>query len=250
MDRAKAIARIKKCLAMASSNSEHEAAVAMRQAKALMDQFRLTEEDIEAAGIEEVELRAKSAAHPGQWQTKLAHVVAKAFGVRWLWRNRKVLLSDGGVRSRDGRFVFVGRSPATDVSLYAMQVLLKKAYQARSAYIESALARVSKRKERLRRADLYCAAWVFGVEQHVNEFAQPCRDAAAIEAYLAIQYPGIGEDCLPQRKSDRDGRELSSRDHRDLMAGLLASRDVKILNGVSVKTQSPALKSSPRLLRS
>ena len=41
MERAKVVERIRKCMALARSSNEHEAAVAMRQARSLMAQYRI-----------------------------------------------------------------------------------------------------------------------------------------------------------------------------------------------------------------
>jgi hypothetical protein len=41
MDRLKVVERIRKCMALARSSNEHEAAVAMRQARSLMAQYRI-----------------------------------------------------------------------------------------------------------------------------------------------------------------------------------------------------------------
>ncbi len=41
MDRSKVVERIRKCMALARSSNAHEAAVAMRQARALMAQYRI-----------------------------------------------------------------------------------------------------------------------------------------------------------------------------------------------------------------
>jgi hypothetical protein len=41
MDRSKVVERIRKCMALARSSNEHEAAVAMRQARTLMAQYRI-----------------------------------------------------------------------------------------------------------------------------------------------------------------------------------------------------------------
>ena len=41
MDRSKVVERIRKCMALARSSNEHEAAVAMRQARTLLAQYRI-----------------------------------------------------------------------------------------------------------------------------------------------------------------------------------------------------------------
>ena len=56
----KILDKIKKCLALASSANEHEAAAALRQAQKLMAQFGLTETDVTLADVGEVRQQAQN----------------------------------------------------------------------------------------------------------------------------------------------------------------------------------------------
>ena len=56
MNRDDALKKIKKCLALGRSASEHEAAAAMRQAQKLMEQFGLREQDVSLADVAEVKV--------------------------------------------------------------------------------------------------------------------------------------------------------------------------------------------------
>lgn len=51
MDKEKALARIKKCLALSKSPNEHEAAAALRQAQKLMQAHGITEEDVDGSTV-------------------------------------------------------------------------------------------------------------------------------------------------------------------------------------------------------
>ena len=51
----RAIRKIKHCLALAQSANENEAATALRQAQALMREYRLTEMDVKLSDVGEVE---------------------------------------------------------------------------------------------------------------------------------------------------------------------------------------------------
>jgi uncharacterized protein YoaH (UPF0181 family) len=54
MERAKVVERIRKCMALARSSNEHEAAVAMRQARSLMAQYRIFPNELYASVCEPV----------------------------------------------------------------------------------------------------------------------------------------------------------------------------------------------------
>jgi len=51
MDHSKALDKIKKLLRLAASDNPHEAAAAMRQARALMEKYRLEESDIQLSEV-------------------------------------------------------------------------------------------------------------------------------------------------------------------------------------------------------
>ena len=87
MDKEKAIEKIKKCLALGKSSNSNEAAIAMRMAVKLMEQFGLTEAEVEASHIGMAQWKspygfdARSKAVPGSL-TILVGTICKAFGVR------------------------------------------------------------------------------------------------------------------------------------------------------------------------
>lgn len=63
--RARALEKIKKCIALSGSSNPHEAEAAMRQARKLMEKYRLEISDVHAAGAEEYAHRlGKSKSRP------------------------------------------------------------------------------------------------------------------------------------------------------------------------------------------
>lgn len=64
MTRDEALQKIKKCLALAASPEQHEAAAAMRQAQKLMQQFGLSEVDVSLADVSEAGQKAVNAPLP------------------------------------------------------------------------------------------------------------------------------------------------------------------------------------------
>ena len=77
MDKKTALAKIKKCLALAKSANEHEAAQALKQAQALMREFEVTEQDVEWSQVNEASQPYNSRCV--MWQVGLVNMCSKAF---------------------------------------------------------------------------------------------------------------------------------------------------------------------------
>uniref|UniRef100_UPI0009E92407 DUF2786 domain-containing protein n=1 Tax=Methylogaea oryzae TaxID=1295382 RepID=UPI0009E92407 len=80
MDKDKALAKIKKCLRLAASANANEAATAMRQAQALMEQYGIEHSDVLASEAAEAKAKAGATKTPAMWENRLADLVARSFG--------------------------------------------------------------------------------------------------------------------------------------------------------------------------
>ena len=78
MDKNKAIEKIKKCLALAKSANENEAAIALRQAQALMREFQI---DPDLLDIAEASCDSKATKTPQAWEASLVLLIASRSGV-------------------------------------------------------------------------------------------------------------------------------------------------------------------------
>ena len=219
MDRNKALDKIKKCLRLATSANPHEAAAAMRQAQALMQQFGIGQADVNMADVLESTAVAGSKKTPAQWEVHLASTVAKAYAC-------KVLFA-GGL----GRWNFIGEM--AEVASYTMTVLLRQVRQARRDFTLNKLKRC-KLATKVRRADVFCEAWVHAVWEQVATFAGS-RLSPAVEQYLARHYP----DLVQLKHRDRNTttrRKAGVRAISDAMHGLLAAADVRLNHGMTTET--------------
>ena len=68
MDKQTAIEKIRKCLALAKSANEHEAAAALRQAQALMRKYGVEDGDILMAEVSEARVKAGAKTKPVKWK--------------------------------------------------------------------------------------------------------------------------------------------------------------------------------------
>lgn len=124
MNRSDALIKIKKCLALATSNNPHEAAAAMRQAQKLMQRFDISDADVGITDVSECATKARNV-EAVNWEVSLAHLVAKAFSCQV---HGKVCHSytENLRKRRDRRYVFVGVGAASEVAAYTFDVLSRQ----------------------------------------------------------------------------------------------------------------------------
>lgn len=216
MDRNKALDKIKKCLRLATSANPNEAAAAMRQAQALMKLHGIGQDDVSMADVMESTAAAGSKKTPAKWEAQLASTVAKAYAC-------KVLFA-GGL----GRWNYIGET--AEVASYTMTVLLRQVRQARRDFTLEKLKRCQL-ATKVRRADVFCEAWVRAVYEQVVSFAG-AELSPAVEQYLAHHYP----DLVQLKHRDRNTttrRKAGVRAISDAMHGLLAAADVRLNHGMT-----------------
>lgn len=221
--------KIKKCLALSASSNEHEAEAALRQARKLMEAHGITDLDVQAAEAEE--RRAKSGAknQPSNWETMLACKIADAFGCR--------VIFCGGFLSRPGEWCFIGCGASLEVAHYAFTVLHRQARRARKAHIEARIKRC-KVATKTRRADLFSEGWVSAVAGTIATFCGTEQQSSSIDAYVATNYPSLGNLKARDRN---DGRRLLDHEYDDYTAGRRSGQDAQLNRGVGGADQRLAL---------
>jgi len=230
-DKSKILDKIKKCMALASSGNEHEAAAALRQAQKLMREHGITDDAVMAAAASEADARAGAFARPSAWETSLAVSVGEAFGCETLFmRHRNPF---GGFSS--WRYIGCGASP--QVAQYAFQVLYRQAKKARADYIKTKLKRVRKTSVRTRRADLFCEGWVSTALLSVASWHKTADQKRAIDAFIQCEYPSAG-DLKPTNRND--GRKLTDREFMDYWRGHDAGKNAEVNRGVGTDA-APAM---------
>lgn len=237
------IRKIKRCLALSKSSNENEAATAMRQAQALMREYRLTETDVHLSDVGEAESEKTRATRRPTWDRGLSAVVAEVFGVKAL--SRKHWCSSRYRKVE--RAVFVGVTPAQHIALYAYEVLLTKLTLARREYVSGVRAGIHRSDYSAETAgDHFAMAWVSAVHGKLHTLvprgeedlalgqasdggdlvAAESQDQALIEHYLADKKVGKA----------RKAREIEL-DMNAQIAGLLAGRAVELSHGLATAGQ-------------
>lgn len=218
-DRDDILGKIKKCMALASSGSEHEAAAALRQAQKMMELHQVSQTEMLAAGVCESPAKSGATARPASWESYLAGHIAAAFGCKLLFRG-------GWVESW---WVFVGLPPADQIAAYSFEVLLRQALKARREFIAVSLKRTKKKANKTRRADLFSEGWVRTACAAVVASTPPEGATEAVEAHMKLKYSHLGELSETNRNA---GRNLSLKDQDAYHAGRSAGRGAQLHRGV------------------
>jgi len=227
-DNSKILDKIKKCLALAASANEHEAAAALRQAQKLMEQHGLTDEDVLASQASEIGAKAGALTKPAEWEATLASRIGQAFGCRVVFSRRTWSTAE---------WRFIGAGASSEVAAYAFKVLLRQARTARQTYITTALKRVRKPSVKTVRADLFCAGWVRTAMSTVTAWTGSAGQAEAVTAYIASNYPSLSTLATHDRKPSR----LQDHHVNDLQNGCAAGRGAVLNRGVGAGPDPLAL---------
>lgn len=212
------LAKIKKCLALAKSANEHEAAAALAKARALMDEHGLSMDDVALSEIGEAKAKGSQTQRPPMWETALCMTVRHALGC-------KVVLSG------DGHRIYVGPDPAPAIASYAFSVLFRQLKAARQAYVRRHLKRCRPGRKR-QRADVFCEAWALAVYSKVKALMPAVPLDLRTDQYIARLF---GDDLVavaPREASTKGGRL-----ENDYWRGHQAGRAVDLAHGVGGSAQ-------------
>jgi hypothetical protein len=167
-ERERVIRKIRRCLALGNSSNANEAETALRQARAMMDKYRLSEVDVALAEVGGYVLSVGKSRMQG-WEKVLAKTAAEAFRCR-------VIICPG----RALRLLFVGVMPAAELSAYA--------YDSLHAQLMLAKARYQRARPGVTRVAIndFCMAWVVAVGNKITEFAEANAGEADTQNALVV----------------------------------------------------------------
>lgn len=221
----KLLNKIRKCLSLAESANEHEAAIAMRQAKKLMDANGLT-----ASELGMYELTKKNAytafSRPPKWAIDLAGTVALAFSCSLYTR-------------RGGIFIFVGSGASPEISEYSYLVLYRQLDRARKQYAKGLNDCWYSTTERRQMGRAFCEGWIKGVNKTVRTFASAVTEQQRSQhnEYMASLSGGrLGKGR--QRKSAIDDYTYGAAQE-----GLSQGEKIQLHHGVAAGEQQLRIQS-------
>jgi len=215
------LAKIRKCLALAASANEHEAAAALAKARTLMEEHGVTEAQLAMVEIEEATARSSRTIRPLKWETYVCRMVERALGV--------VSFIDAV-----GDRTFIGRGPTAEIATYAFAFLFRRLKAARAEYIRRHLKRCRPGRKR-QRADVFCEAWALAVFRKVAALAPEREPDGLIEQYLTERHPGLVN--INARGASMKGRSTWN----DFSSGSAAGRAVDLNHGVGAGSAPLAL---------
>jgi hypothetical protein len=179
MKRDDAIHKIKACIARAAStDSENEAAIALRQAAAMMREQGLSENDLDAAEITEASVGIGQ--RIPEWKKALARHITHAFGCYFF-------LSYG---YKKASIRFVGRGAAPELCEWAYEVCIKACLRQKDHFL---LRMDGDRTEKMAHAKVFCKGWVYGLRTQINKFADEAsaytpKTNKVLAEYLETKY--------------------------------------------------------------
>jgi len=206
------LARIRKCLALAKSSNEHEAATALAKARTLMEEHGVSMDDIAMSEIGEAKAKGSTTQRPPLWETALCMTVRHALGC-------KVIID------ADLHRIYIGPGPAPEIASYTFVVLFRQLKSARQEYIRLHLKRCRPGRKR-QRADIFCEAWAKAVYSKVKALMPAVPLHAATDQYIARRFDSLVE--VGNRSASLKGSRLEN----DYWRGHQAGRSIDLSQGV------------------
>ena len=224
MNKKEIIEKIKKCLALSQSTNQHEAALALKQAQALMAKYDIDANDADLLGIQDFETDGSGSHRPPKYEVILAQSIAKMMDC-------KVILTWKLKRTRHGgskyvtQWTFYGFDPVAEIAGYAFDVLYRKCKSARTEYIQTKLNRVQIRTNKIKRADLFAEGWVLEATQAARKIKPNTEKLKQIEAYTEEKLNL--KKFEPTDRNEKTNRN-ASRSANDFFNGRIAGQNTQI----------------------
>lgn len=210
MDKQKIISKIQKCLRLAESGNANEAALALKQAQALMRIYDIREEDVHTLQINESAASSGGYFNPPYWALALSELVAEAFDCRVYIARRD---------EAQPQFRFIGLEHTASVAAYSFAVLYRQLRKARREFMQS--LGLADRNETRRRGNVFAQAWLFQIARVVADFMGNPGTQATIDEYVQAQY-GETAELL------RDHTQPEIEDYDVILSGLKAARSIHL----------------------
>lgn len=228
--------KVEKCLALSKSSNPHEAAVALKQAQALMKKHNLSTVDVSLAKINTSSTKGSLTKNPMDFEILLAQTVGKVFDCHVLTSTVKnTRFNSKGYYYYDQYttlWEFIGVKPSSELAAYAFETLFRQLKDARKEYIQTELKRC-KKASKTRRANGFCTAWVHEIESTVRAFAKTDnKNKDLIQAWVDKKYGDLTE---------KKGRIVEALNHADVMAGVASARDAVLHDAINTGQHNPLL---------
>lgn len=213
-EKRKVIERVFKCLELSKSDNPNEAAIALRQAQALMKRHDIDSVDLEFFKVGSATAKTGAGARPPLWIDVLIAVVQKAFGVEALLSAKQ----DYG-SSWKGEVEFVGLSSNVEIAKYVFEVLLRQLRKSRANFMKGLTHHTRSSKTNM--SDIYAVGWAVAVKDKVSALVPDKEKEELVSSYIVKNYGELEvatsreleantlEDAKAFRKGTIDGKDVS-----------------------------------------
>lgn len=227
--RASALRKIQACLRLAASDNPTEAATALRQARALMEQHGLSEADAAAAevGSSEASTGYRGGEIP-QSLVALAGLVADGYRCALVVQRRRCLGVRSGSLTVTGTTVveFYGTGSDPEVAAYAFTVLRRQLQSGKAAHTR----RIRKQANRDRRGEEFARGFVAALRRLFSQQEMTQERRSAIDAAITLRNGQLG---TTSGKAMTKGRASDN----DRWAGFKAGEQAQLNQGVGMATR-------------
>lgn len=204
MDRAKALEKIQKCLALGKSPNEHEAAAAMRQAQNLMRNFDISEKDLGMLGFAEESVQTAIQCGRGAkiplYLSSIVRLVRHAFGVSAFY-SPTLLKTDYNYK-----VTYVGREDRVMLAAYA-HTLIARAVE--RSWIQHQVDNPWVKGQHGARAG-FVIGWISGVREKIEAFANTPEDNKGAQLYIEHNYGKLSPLVPNKQKVQRGTMEAGA----------------------------------------
>lgn len=173
----RALEKIKKCLSLANSGNEHEAAEALKRAQSLMSKYGISQAEVKFSDFGSRYSKSKVQAKPVAHFTWLANAISGAFGVKPVH----------SYHNGSYRIQFIGLSDAAEIAGYSFDVCIRQLCIARKIYIDE-LHKNCKKQTKTKRADSYCQGWVMSVIDNLPPLAVDDMHETMLKEYSSSKF--------------------------------------------------------------
>ncbi|HIE4342231.1 DUF2786 domain-containing protein [Stenotrophomonas maltophilia] len=225
MTRDQALRKIQACLRLAASSNATEAATALRQARALMDRYGLTESDAATSEIGDTE--AATGFRGGdlpQSLIALAALVADGYRCRVIGNRQRGMTVKEEQLIWQGRTTlrFFGAGADPQIAAYAFTVLRRQLQHDKTRHV----ARVRKVANRQRRGEEFALGWVAAIYRLFPRAELPKGRRQAIDAAVDLR---CGKVEVSTGKQIKGGRSRAD----DYASGYDAGRQAQLNQGLA-----------------
>jgi hypothetical protein len=238
-EKEKILEKIKKCFALSKSANPHEAAVALKQAHALIKKHNIDNQIVDLCEMTSGNyLHAAKLKKLPVYLNKLLQIISSVFLVD------AVIFSDRNVENKFNKTIkFYGHESDIMIAEYAWITLSKQLIQNRKSFINKYTDKQIKNATKTKRANIYAIGWVSGIYEEIKDLRRDISSEAMKEHFAAINnYISVVHDDLIEAKNKLNpAKNMTEQEYDAFIQGIKDGESVTIGKGVNSSIFKPNL---------